>query len=86
MGPADNSRRASEAQQRDSSPELEPEISESEDDEDEDKKTERKERRLVREVKMLSTKLTRLKGKRKTAQTERESLRSSMKKNQQLLK
>ena len=80
-----NLRRESEAQ-HDSSPEPEPEVSESEDDEDEEKKQERQIRRLAREVKMLYTKLNRLKDKERAAKKERENLKDAMKKNHGLLK
>lgn len=62
------------------------EQSDSEDDDNEEKKAERLARRLNREVKMLNTKLGRLKDKEKAAKKERENLRDAMKKNQGLLK
>lgn len=43
-------------------------------------------RRLGREVKMMSTRLARLKDKERAAKKERENLREAMKKNQGLLK
>ena len=61
-------------------------MSEEEEEEDEEKKAERIARRLEREVKMLSTKLGRLKDKERAAKKERENLREAMKKNQGLLK
>lgn len=85
-GPIDGSRRQSEAPQKDSSPEPELELSDSEEEEDEEKKAERQARRLGREVKMMKTKLGRLKDKEKAAKKERENLREAMKKNQGLLK
>lgn len=53
---------------------------------DEEKKAERLARRLAREVKMMSTKLQRLKEKERAARKERENLREAMKKNQATLK
>lgn len=81
-----DSRRQSEAQQKDSSPEPELELSEEEEEEDEEKKAERAARRLAREVKMMCTRLGRLKDKERAAKKERENLRDAMKKNQGLLK
>lgn len=84
---AADSRRQSEAQQKDSSPEPELDVSDAEDEEeDEEKKAERMARRLAREVKMMSTRLSRLKDKERVAKKERENLRDAMKKNQGLLK
>lgn len=85
-GPGGGSRRDSEAPQKDSSPEPEPEVSESDSEEDEATKEERRKRRLMREVKMLHTKLTRLKDKEKVAKKEREGLKDAMKKAQVALK
>ncbi|GAB0086944.1 hypothetical protein DMENIID0001_011750 [Sergentomyia squamirostris] len=79
-------RRDSEAPQKDSSPEPEPEVSESDSEEDEEVKEERKKRRLNREVKMLETKLSRLKEKEKVSKREREGLKDAMKKSQVALK
>lgn len=85
--PFDGSRRQSEAPPKDSSPEPEIILSESEEEEeDEEKKAERLARRLGREVKMMSTKLARLKDKETAAKKERANLREAMKKNQGLLK
>jgi hypothetical protein len=81
-----DSRRQSEAQQKESSPEMELVLSEEEEDESEEKKAERLARRLKREVEMLRAKLARLKEKETTARNERKSLRDGMKKNQQVLK
>ncbi|XP_059609035.1 titin isoform X2 [Phlebotomus argentipes] len=80
------SRRDSEAPQKDSSPEPEPEVSESDDEEDEQAKEERRKRRLQREVKMLQTKLARIKDKEKVSKKEREGLKDTMKKSQAALK
>ncbi|XP_055851957.1 glutamic acid-rich protein isoform X4 [Episyrphus balteatus] len=81
------SRRPSEANpNKESSPELELELSESEEDEDEEKKAERKKRRLAKEVKILQTKLTKLKDKQEAAKRERANLKQIMKKNHVLLK
>lgn len=83
----DGNRRQSEAQgNKDSSPEPELDESEAEEEEDEEKKAERLARRLGREVKMMCTKLTRIKEKERAAKQERENLRGAMKKNQGLLK
>lgn len=81
-----DNRRQSEAGQKDSSPEPELELSEEEEDEDEEKKAERIARRLQREVKMLCTKLIRLKDKERAAKRERQNLRDTIKKNEGLLK
>lgn len=81
-----DNRRQSEAGQKDSSPEPELELSEEEEDEDEEKKAERAARRLQREVKMMCTKLIRLKDKERAAKRERENLRDAIKKNEGLLK
>ncbi|KAG5671323.1 hypothetical protein PVAND_001526 [Polypedilum vanderplanki] len=81
-----DSRRQSEAQQKESSPEMELVLSEEEEDESEEKKAERAARRLKREVDMLRAKLTRLKEKENNARNERKALRDAMKKNQQILK
>lgn len=81
-----DTRRQSEGGQKDSSPEPELELSEEEEDEDEEKKAARVVRRLQREVKMMCTKLIRLKDKERAAKRERENLRDAMKKNQGLLK
>lgn len=84
---ATDSRRASVAVTgKESSPEPEIESSESESDEDEEKKAERAARRLGREVKMLQTKLQKIKDKQAAAQKERTALKEAMKKNQALLK
>ena len=73
-------------QQKESSPEMELELSEEEEDETEEQKAERAARRLKREVDMLQVKLTKLKDKETNSKSERKSLRDGMKKNQQLLK
>ncbi|XP_055691892.1 glutamic acid-rich protein isoform X2 [Lutzomyia longipalpis] len=80
------SRRDSEAPAKDSSPEPEPEVSESDSEEDEATKEERRKRRLNREVKMLQTKLSRIKEKEKVARKERMGLKDAMKKTQVTLK
>lgn len=79
-------RRQSEAPTKESSPEMEVEVSEPEDDEDEEKKAERLARRLAREVSMLQTKLAKLKDKEVSAKAERQSLKDAMKKNNANLK
>lgn len=87
VGLPDYNRRQSEPNNKDSSPEPEADLSDVEDaEEDEEKKAERLARRLAREVKMMSTKLVRLKEKERAARKERENLREAMKKNQGLLK
>lgn len=83
---ADSRRQSEAAQQKESSPEMELELSEEEEDETEEQKAERAARRLKREVDMLRVKLTKLKDKEINAKSERKSLRDGMKKNQQLLK
>ncbi|XP_030373473.1 DNA ligase 1 isoform X2 [Scaptodrosophila lebanonensis] len=86
-GSLDGSRRASDAHfGRDSSPELELELSESDPDEPEEKKTERRERRLGKEVKVLRSKLTKLKVKQEAAKKEKDALKQAMKKNHVILK
>ncbi|XP_032596628.1 glutamic acid-rich protein isoform X6 [Drosophila grimshawi] len=85
-GSFDGSRRASEAHfGSDSSPELEPE-SESDPDEPEEKKTERREKRMGKDVKMLRSKLTKIKVKEEAAKKEKDVLKQAMKKNHVLLK
>lgn len=88
QGAADGNRRQSEANARDSSPEPDADLSEAEPDEEEDeeKRAERLARRLTREVKMMSTKLVRLKEKEEAARRERGNTRDAMKKNQAILK
>ncbi|XP_043068209.1 axoneme-associated protein mst101(2) isoform X3 [Drosophila bipectinata] len=86
-GSLDGSRRPSDANfGRDSSPELEPEVSESDPDEPEEKKTERRERRMGKEVKVLRSKLTKLKVKEEAAKKEKDALKQAMKKNHVILK
>ncbi|XP_030568103.1 glutamic acid-rich protein isoform X2 [Drosophila novamexicana] len=86
-GSADGSRRPSDAHfGRDSSPELELEMSESDPDEPEEKKTERRERRMGKEVKVLRSKLTKLKVKEEAAKKEKDALKQAMKKNHVILK
>ncbi|XP_037942893.1 DNA ligase 1-like [Teleopsis dalmanni] len=86
-GSIGGSRRASEAHLgRDSSPEFDVELSESDPDEPEEKKTERRERRLVKEVKVLRKKLTILKVKQEAAKKEKVALKQAMKKNHVILK
>ncbi|XP_023178456.1 FK506-binding protein 5 isoform X3 [Drosophila hydei] len=86
-GTWDGSRRASDAHfGRDSSPELELEMSESDPDEPEEKKTERRERRMGKEVKVLRSKLTKLKVKEEAAKKEKDALKQAMKKNHVILK
>lgn len=81
------SRRQSEAVPREDSPEPDFESSGSEDEnEDEEKKAARLARRLAREVKFTSGKLNRLKEKQETARRERQNIRDSMKKNQDVLR
>ncbi|XP_064556417.1 uncharacterized protein sals isoform X3 [Drosophila montana] len=83
----DGSRRPSDAHfGRDSSPELELEMSESDPDEPEEKKTERRERRMGKEVKVLRSKLTKLKVKEEAAKKEKDALKQAMKKNHVILK
>lgn len=85
----DGNRRQSEANPKDSSPEPDADLlsdAEEDEEEDEEKKAERLARRLTREVKMMSTKLVRLKEKERAARKERENLREAMKKNQGALK
>lgn len=83
----DGSRRPSDANfGRDSSPELEPEVSESDPDEPEEKKVERRERRSGKELKILRSKLTKLKVKEEAAKKEKDALKQAMKKNQSILK
>jgi len=83
----DGSRRPSDVHfGRDSSPELELELSESDPDEPEEKKTERRERRLGKEVKVLRNKLTRIKVKEEAAKKEKDVLKQAMKKNHVVLK
>ncbi|XP_054747698.1 DNA ligase 1 isoform X2 [Anastrepha obliqua] len=71
---------------RDSSPELDLEMSESDPDEPEEKKVERRERRLTKEVKVLRSKLTKVKVKREAAKKEKLALKQAMKKNHVILK
>ncbi|EDW42604.1 FK506-binding protein 5 isoform X1 [Drosophila sechellia] len=86
-GSLDGSRRPSDANfGRDSSPELEPEVSESDPDEPEEKKVERRERRSGKELKILRSKLTKLKVKEEAAKKEKDALKQAMKKNQGILK
>lgn len=86
-GSLDGSRRPSDANfGRDSSPELEPEVSESDPDEPEEKKVERRERRSGKELKILRSKLTKLKVKEEAAKKEKDALKQAMKKNQSILK
>ncbi|XP_033166828.1 FK506-binding protein 5 isoform X1 [Drosophila mauritiana] len=86
-GSLDGSRRPSDANfGRDSSPELEPEVSESDPDEPEEKKVERRERRSGKELKILRSKLTKLKVKEEAAKKEKDALKQAMKKNQEILK
>lgn len=88
-GQSDGNRRQSEANTKDSSPEPDADLlsdAEEDEEEDEEKKAERLARRLAREVKMMSTKLVRLKEKERAARKERENLREAMKKNQGALK
>ncbi|XP_068157884.1 axoneme-associated protein mst101(2) isoform X2 [Drosophila tropicalis] len=86
-GSWDGSRRTSDANfGRDSSPELDIELSESDPDEPEEKKTERRERRMGKEVKVLRSKLTKLKVKEEAAKKEKEVLKQAMKKNHVILK
>ncbi|XP_050745253.1 uncharacterized protein LOC108024523 isoform X3 [Drosophila biarmipes] len=86
-GSLDGSRRPSDANfGRDSSPELEPEVSESDPDEPEEKKVERRERRAGKELKVLRSKLTKLKVKEEAAKKEKDALKQAMKKNHVILK
>ncbi|KAH8278630.1 hypothetical protein KR018_006314 [Drosophila ironensis] len=86
-GSLDGSRRASDANfGRDSSPELELVESESDPDEPEEKKTERRERRFGKELKVLRSKLTKLKVKEEAAKKEKDALKQAMKKNHVILK
>ncbi|XP_039947929.1 glutamic acid-rich protein isoform X3 [Bactrocera tryoni] len=71
---------------RDSSPELELEMSESDPDEPEEKKLERRDRRIAKEVKVLRSKLTKVKVKREAAKKEKLALKQAMKKNHAILK
>ncbi|XP_011197139.2 DNA ligase 1 isoform X3 [Zeugodacus cucurbitae] len=71
---------------RDSSPELELDVSESDPDEPEEKKLERRDRRIAKEVKVLRTKLTKVKVKREAAKKEKLALKQAMKKNHLILK
>ncbi|KAH8382746.1 hypothetical protein KR009_005063 [Drosophila setifemur] len=87
FGSLDGSRRASDVNfGRDSSPELELEVSESDPDEPEEKKTERRERRFGKELKVLRSKLTKLKVKEEAAKKEKDVLKQAMKKNHVILK
>ncbi|XP_034138496.1 glutamic acid-rich protein isoform X6 [Drosophila guanche] len=86
-GMLDGSRRSSDANfGRDSSPELDLEVSESDPDEPEEKKTERREKRVGKELKVLRSKLTKLKVKEEAAKKEKDVLKQAMKKNQEILK
>ncbi|BFF88981.1 FK506-binding protein 5 [Drosophila madeirensis] len=86
-GMLDGSRRSSDANfGRDSSPELDPEVSESDPDEPEEKKTERREKRVGKELKVLRSKLTKVKVKEEAAKKEKDVLKQAMKKNQEILK
>ncbi|XP_016978297.1 glutamic acid-rich protein isoform X2 [Drosophila rhopaloa] len=86
-GSLDGSRRPSDANfGRDSSPELEPEVSESDPDEPEEKKVERRERRSGKELKVLRSKLTKIKVKEEAAKKEKDALKQAMKKNHVILK
>ncbi|XP_069968278.1 myosin heavy chain, non-muscle isoform X5 [Bactrocera oleae] len=71
---------------RDSSPELDLDMSESDPDEPEEKKLERRDRRLAKEVKVLRSKLTKVKVKREAAKKEKLALKQAMKKNHAILK
>ena len=83
----DGSRRPSDAHTgRDSSPDFELELSESDPDEPEEKKQERREKRLVKEVKVLRSKLTKVKVKEEAAKKEKDALKQAMKKNHVILK
>lgn len=62
------------------------ELSESDPDEPEEKKTERRERRVGKEVKVLRSKLTKLKVKEEAAKKEKDALKQAMKKNHVILK
>jgi hypothetical protein len=81
-----DSRRTSDVEKKESSPEMEVAESEPEEDEDEEKKAERIARRMAREISMLEAKLTKLKDKEVAAKAERKSLKEAMKKNHELLK
>lgn len=83
-----DSRRASDAHNgRGSGSDLDlAEFSESDPDEPEEKKNERRQRRLTKEVKVLRSKLTKLKVKQEAAKKEKEALRQAMKKNHVILK
>lgn len=59
-------------------------MSEGDDDEDEEKKAERKKRKVAREVRLMRSKLTRLKGKEEEAKQEQTALKMA-KKTQQLI-
>ncbi|XP_022216398.2 DNA ligase 1 isoform X3 [Drosophila obscura] len=86
-GMLDGSRRSSDANfGRDSSPELDLEVSESDPDEPEEKKTERREKRVGKELKVLRSKLTKVKVKEEAAKKEKDVLKQAMKKNQEILK
>ncbi|XP_015038108.2 FK506-binding protein 5 isoform X2 [Drosophila pseudoobscura] len=86
-GMLDGSRRSSDANfGRDSSPELDLEVSESDPDEPEEKKTERREKRVGKELKVLRSKLTKVKVKEEAAKKEKDVLKQAMKKNQVILK
>ena len=71
---------------RDSSPEFDLELSESDPDEPEEKKQERREKRLVKEVKVLRSKMTKMKVKQEAAKKEKQALKQAMKKNHVILK
>lgn len=71
---------------RDSSPEFDLPLSESDPDEPEEKKNERRERRLTKEVKVLKSKLTKLKVKEEASKKEKDALKQAMKKNHVILK
>lgn len=80
-------RRLSENQQKESSPE--PAFSESEDDIDEDDPEKRRQkalRKLMREVKLLRFRLNKYKEKEQAAKQERANLKEQMKANQKSLK
>jgi thiamine monophosphate synthase len=82
----DNRRQSEAGAQKESSPELELELSEEEPDETEEQKAERVARRLKREVDLMQLKLKKLKEKEVATKSERRSMRAAIKKNQQLLK
>ncbi|XP_067644886.1 axoneme-associated protein mst101(2) isoform X4 [Eurosta solidaginis] len=85
-GSLNGSRRPSDVHGDDSANELDLDMSESDPDEPEEKKAERREKRAAKEVKILRSKLTKVKTKQEAAKKEKMALKQAMKKNHVILK